>query len=61
MNSVAVQPVHPIGMAARHKPDILGDGRHLLFSDRHPFAGGSEHCAAYLGDDDGYEVKLVGE
>jgi hypothetical protein len=31
----------------------------LLFPDRHPFAGGSEHRAAYLEDADGYEVELV--
>lgn len=34
-------------------------GWHLLFADRHPFAGGPDHCAAYLEDDDGYEVELV--
>jgi len=31
----------------------------LLFPDRHPFAGGPEHRAAYLQDADGYEVELV--
>ena len=31
----------------------------LLFPDRHPFAGGLEHRAAYLEDADGYEVELV--
>jgi catechol 2,3-dioxygenase-like lactoylglutathione lyase family enzyme len=31
----------------------------LLFPDRHPFAGGPEHRAAYLEDADGYEVELV--
>jgi catechol 2,3-dioxygenase-like lactoylglutathione lyase family enzyme len=31
----------------------------LLFPDRHPFAGGPEHRAAYLADEDGYEVELV--
>ena len=30
-----------------------------LFPDRHPFAGGPEHRAAYLADADGYEVELV--
>lgn len=34
-------------------------GWRLLFADRHPFAGGPDHCAAYLEDDDGYEVELV--
>ena len=36
-----------------------GHGWRLLFGDRHPFAGGPEHRAAYLEDDDGYEVELV--
>jgi catechol 2,3-dioxygenase-like lactoylglutathione lyase family enzyme len=34
-------------------------GWRLLFADRHPFAGGPEHRAAYLEDEDGYEVELV--
>jgi catechol 2,3-dioxygenase-like lactoylglutathione lyase family enzyme len=33
----------------------------LLFADRHPFAGGPDHRAAYLEDADGYEVELVAE
>jgi len=31
----------------------------LLFPDRHPYAGGPGHCAAYLEDADGFEVELV--
>jgi len=31
----------------------------LLFGDRHPFAGGPDHYAAYLEDADGFEVELV--
>ncbi len=34
-------------------------GWRLLFGDRHPYAGGPEHHAAYLEDRDGYEVELV--
>ena len=30
-----------------------------MFADRHPFAGGPQHRAAYLEDADGYEVELV--
>lgn len=33
----------------------------LLFPDRHPYAGGPDHYAAYLADRFGYEVELVGE
>jgi hypothetical protein len=33
----------------------------LLFADRHPYAGGPEHYAAYLTDDSGYEVELVAQ
>jgi catechol 2,3-dioxygenase-like lactoylglutathione lyase family enzyme len=31
----------------------------LMFSDRHPYAGGPEHYAAYLENIDGFEVELV--
>ena len=31
----------------------------LLFGDRHPYAGGPEHYAAYLANSDGFEVELV--
>jgi catechol 2,3-dioxygenase-like lactoylglutathione lyase family enzyme len=34
-------------------------GWELLFGDRHPYAGGPEHYAAYLANSDGYEVELV--
>ena len=30
-----------------------------LFPERHPFAGGPHHRAAYLEDADGFEVELV--
>ncbi len=38
-----------------------GHGWRLLFADRHPFAGGPDHYAAYLEDGDGFEVELVAE
>ena len=31
----------------------------LLFADRHPYAGGPQHYAAYLEDEGGFEVELV--
>ncbi|AQZ66639.1 unnamed protein product [[Actinomadura] parvosata subsp. kistnae] len=31
----------------------------LMFADRHPYAGGDGHYAAYLEDRDGFEVELV--
>ena len=34
-------------------------GWRLLFPDRHPWAGGPDHRAAYLEDADGFEVELV--
>ncbi len=34
-------------------------GWSALFADRYPYAGGSEHYAAYLVDRDGYEAELV--
>ncbi|MBN1093550.1 VOC family protein [Blastococcus sp. TML/M2B] len=36
-------------------------GWRLLFADRHPFAGGPDHRAAFLEDADGYEVELVAD
>jgi catechol 2,3-dioxygenase-like lactoylglutathione lyase family enzyme len=36
-----------------------GHGWSLLFQDRHPYAGGPDHYAAYLEDRYGYEVELV--
>jgi hypothetical protein len=30
----------------------------VMFADRHPYAGGQHHCAAYLENDDGFEVEL---
>lgn len=36
-------------------------GWKLMFADLHPFAGGSQHYAAYLENLDGYEVELVAD
>ncbi|MCF3101505.1 VOC family protein [Streptomyces roseoverticillatus] len=36
-----------------------GHGWQLMFPDRHPFAGGAGHYAAYLENEDGFEVELV--
>ena len=36
-------------------------GWSLLFPERHPYAGGPEHYAAYLVDRDGFEVELVAD
>jgi catechol 2,3-dioxygenase-like lactoylglutathione lyase family enzyme len=33
----------------------------LLFADKHPYAGGPDHYAAYLASSDGFEVELVAE
>ncbi|MEL6894322.1 MAG: VOC family protein [Actinomycetota bacterium] len=33
-------------------------GWSLLFADRHPYAGGPDHYAAYLENVDGFEVEL---
>jgi hypothetical protein len=32
-----------------------------LFADKHPYAGGPEHYAAYLAGTDGFEVELVAD
>jgi catechol 2,3-dioxygenase-like lactoylglutathione lyase family enzyme len=49
---------------SRSALDALADsapafGWTLMFGDKHPWAGGPEHYAAYLEDRDGFEVELV--
>jgi catechol 2,3-dioxygenase-like lactoylglutathione lyase family enzyme len=48
----------------RERVDVLTEtsqqyGWNLLFADQHPYAGGPNHYAAYLINDDGYQVELV--
>jgi catechol 2,3-dioxygenase-like lactoylglutathione lyase family enzyme len=48
----------------RHRVDGLAadgpaHGWTLLFPDRHPYAGGPDHYAAYLANADNFEVELV--
>jgi hypothetical protein len=33
----------------------------LLFADKHPYAGGPDHYAAYLENEDGYEAEVVAD
>jgi catechol 2,3-dioxygenase-like lactoylglutathione lyase family enzyme len=33
----------------------------LLFTDKHPYAGGKDHYAAYLANTDSYEVELIAD
>jgi hypothetical protein len=39
--------------------DAAEHGWTLMFADRHPYAGGPEHYASYLENEDGFEVELV--
>jgi len=39
--------------------DATRHGWQLLFPERHPYAGGPDHYAAYLEDGQGFEVELV--
>ena len=39
--------------------DGPANGWTLLFADRHPYAGGQGHYAAYLASTDAFEVELV--
>ena len=41
--------------------DAADHGWTLLFADRHPYAGGPTHYAAYLEDAQGFEVELVAD
>ena len=47
------EAVDALTVAARER------GWKLMFADRHPYAGGAEHYAAYLENQDGFEVELV--
>lgn len=51
-------------VATRTEVDALtaAAGEHgwsLLFPEKHPYAGGEQHYAAFLADSDGFEVELV--
>ncbi|MET7685039.1 VOC family protein [Streptomyces sp. NPDC005423] len=39
--------------------DAAQHGWHLMFPERHPYAGGAQHYAAYLENDDGFEIELA--
>ncbi|EST36983.1 hypothetical protein N566_15475 [Streptomycetaceae bacterium MP113-05] len=39
--------------------DATRHGWRLMFPERHPYAGGTQHYAAYLENDDGFEIELV--
>jgi len=39
--------------------EATGHGWTLLFPDRHPNAGGPDHHASYLENEDGFEIELV--
>jgi catechol 2,3-dioxygenase-like lactoylglutathione lyase family enzyme len=39
--------------------EALLHGWKLMFTDKHPYAGGEQHYAAYLENADGFEVELV--
>lgn len=47
------------GEVDRLVEEAADHGWALLFSDRHPHAGGPDHYAAYLENEDGYEVEVV--
>jgi hypothetical protein len=32
-----------------------------MFPDRHPYAGGPDHYAAYIENADGFEIELVAD
>jgi catechol 2,3-dioxygenase-like lactoylglutathione lyase family enzyme len=51
-------------VAGRGQADDLATGGpahgwRLMFADRHPYAGGEQHYATYLENEDGFEVELV--
>ncbi|MFJ3407922.1 VOC family protein [Promicromonospora sp. NPDC090134] len=47
------------GEVDRLVEEAAAHGWALLFSDKHPHAGGPDHYAAYLENEDGYEAEVV--
>jgi catechol 2,3-dioxygenase-like lactoylglutathione lyase family enzyme len=43
----------------RLSAEVEGRGGRLLYPDRHPYAGGADHYAAFCEDPDGLKVELV--
>ena len=41
--------------------DCEAGGWTLMFADKHPYAGGPDHYAAYLESGEGFEVELVAD
>ncbi|MFJ3339485.1 VOC family protein [Streptomyces sp. NPDC086766] len=46
-------------MVEKLAADAAEHGWRLMFPEQHPYAGGRQHYAAYLENDDGFEVELV--
>lgn len=44
---------------ARLSDEVAARGGRLLYADRHPYAGGEDHFAAFCEDPDGLKVELV--
>jgi len=51
--------VEDAAMVEKLTADAAEHGWHLMFPERHPYAGGAQHYAAYLENDDAFEVELV--
>jgi catechol 2,3-dioxygenase-like lactoylglutathione lyase family enzyme len=43
----------------RLSAELTARGGRLLYADRHPYAGGEDHYAAFCEDPDGLKVELV--
>ena len=60
LNHVAFR-VDGKGEVDRLAGELQKRGARLLYEDRHPYAGGPDHYAAFLEDPDGLKVELVAE
>ncbi len=49
----------PRGEVEALAADGPANGWTLMFAERHPYAGGPDHYAAYLANTDGFEAELV--
>ena len=60
LNHIAFHAGSPAAVAGL-TAEAAEHGWTLMFADRHPYAGGEEHFAAYLQNTAGFEVELVAE
>lgn len=60
MNHLALRATDRMQLEAL-RAECSANGWHELFADRYPHAGGPEHTALFIENDEGFELELVAE